>query len=74
MTTITIQLPDDLARQVQQAGLLSSTTIEEILREKLKDRKVETLFSAMEKMASIDAPAFMSPEEITSEIAALHHK
>jgi predicted transcriptional regulator len=38
MTTITIQLPDDLARQVQQAGLLSSTTIEEILREKLKDR------------------------------------
>jgi hypothetical protein len=36
MTTITITLPDDLAKQAEEKGLLSSTALAHILGEALK--------------------------------------
>jgi len=35
MTTLTITLPDDLAKTVQEKGLLSPTAIEAYVREKI---------------------------------------
>lgn len=71
MTTVQITLPDQLAQEAQRAGLLTSDTIERILREQLKARHVDELFQAMDRMSAIDTPATMSPEEVADEIRVM---
>lgn len=71
MTTVQITLPDQLAQEAQRAGLLTSDTIERMLREQLKARHVDELFQAMDRMAAIDTPAAMSPEEVAEEISVM---
>ncbi len=71
MTTVQITLPDQLAQEAQSAGLLSSTTLEKLLREQLKTRRVDELFGAIDRMAAVDEPAAMSAEEVAEEIAAM---
>ena len=68
MTTVQITLPDQLAQEAQDAGLLTSATIERMLREQLKTRHVDELFTAIDRMAAVDTPAAMSPEEVAQEI------
>jgi hypothetical protein len=70
MTTVQINLPDQLAQEAQRAGLLSPSAIERWLREQLKTRRVEELFEAMDRMATVNEPAAMSPEEVAEEIRA----
>lgn len=71
MTTVQITLPDQLAQEAQRAGLLSSARLEQWLREQLKTRQVDAFFSALDRMAEVDEPATMSPEEVAREIAAM---
>lgn len=71
MTTVEITLPDQLAKEAQRAGLLTSDTIERMLREQLKARRVDELFQAMDRMAAIDASAAMSPKEVADEIRVM---
>jgi hypothetical protein len=71
MTTVQIVLPDQLAQEAQRAGLLSPEFLEKWLREQLKARHVDQLFSAMDRMSSVDEPAIMSPEAIAEEIATM---
>ena len=53
------------------AGLLSSAWLENWLRDPLKDQRVDALFSAMDRMTSVDEPAAMSPEDVAQEIATM---
>ncbi len=71
MTTVQITLPDQLAQEAQRAGLLSSARLEGWLRDQLKTQRVDELFSAMDRMATVDVPTVMSPEEVAQEIAAM---
>lgn len=71
MTTVQITLPDQLAQEAQRAGLLSPLAIEHWLREQLKARHVDELFSAIDRMAAVNEPAAMSPEEVAEEIRAM---
>lgn len=71
MTTVTITLPDQLAQEAQQAGLLSPQSLENLLREQLRAQHQEELFQAMERMAHSDSPPVMSPEEVAEEIRTL---
>ena len=71
MTTVQITLPDQLAQEAQRAGLLSPELLEKWLREQLKAQRVDHLFSAMDRMAAVDEPAIMPPEEVAAEIAAM---
>ncbi len=71
MTTVQITLPDQLASEAQKAGLLTSPAIERILREQLKARHVEELFEAMDRMAAVEEPPALSPEDVAEEIRAL---
>ncbi len=71
MTTVQITLPDQLAQEAQRAGLLSPEIIERMLREQLKAQHVDELFQAMDRMAAIDTPAAMSPEEVAEEIRVM---
>lgn len=71
MTTVQITLPDQLAHDAQRAGLLSSASLERWLLDQLKTQRVDDLFAAMDRMASVDEPAVMSPEEVSREIATM---
>ncbi len=68
MTNITVSLPDELAQQAQSAGLLSPEAIERLLRDAMKKRRVDQLFSTMGQLAAL-TPA-LSEAEIDAEIAA----
>ena len=71
MTTVQITLPDQLAQEAQRAGLLSPARLEQWLRDQLKYQHVDALFSAMDRMAGVDEPATMLPEEMALEIATM---
>jgi hypothetical protein len=71
MTTVEIELPDQLAIDAQRAGLLSPETISQLLRERLRMQGVDELFAAMDRMAAVNQPAPMSPEEVAKEMAAM---
>lgn len=70
MTTVQITLPDQLAQEAEQAGLLSSESVEKLLRDQLKSKKIDQLFSAMDRMSAA-GPAELTPEEVAAEIAAM---
>lgn len=71
MTTVQITLPDQLAQEAQSAGLLTSATIERLLRDRLKAQRTDELFGAMDRMAAVDTPSAMSPEEVAEEIRVM---
>jgi predicted transcriptional regulator len=70
MTTVRINLPDQLAQEAQRAGLLTPATLERILREYLKARKTDELFEAVDRMVGVEELA-MTPEEIAEELHAM---
>jgi hypothetical protein len=68
LTTVRITLPDALAQEAERAGLLAPESVESMLREKLKEKRVDELFAAMDRMSAVEDPATMSPEEMADEI------
>ncbi len=70
MTTLTIDLPDNLAEEAKQAGLLTPNAIENILRETLRRRAVNGLFSAADKLTAANLPP-MTMDEIQQEVNAV---
>ena len=70
MTTLELTLPDSLAREAREAGLLKPERLETLLRSALRESAVERLFGAMDKMAAHDYPPPMTAEEIQAEIVA----
>ncbi len=70
MTTLTIDLPDNLAEEAKQAGLLTPNAIENILRETLRRRAVNGLFSAADKLTAAKLPP-MTMDEIQQEVNAV---
>lgn len=71
MAIVQITLPDQLAQDAQHAGLLSPARLEKWLRDQLEGQRVDELFSAMDRMAGLDQPAVMSPEDVAQEIATM---
>lgn len=70
MTTLTIDLPDKLAKEARQAGLLTPSAIENLFRETLRRRAIDGLFSAADKLTSADTPP-MTMDEIQQEVNAV---
>ncbi len=68
MTEVTVTLPDDLAQQARQAGLLRPEALAALLREAMREGRVERLFSTMDKLAALEPP--LTEEEIATEIEA----
>ena len=75
MTTleVTLSLPDSLAAEARQAGLLSPIELERMVREALRSRRVERLGAARDKLAADPLPP-MTTEEIQAEIEAYRAK
>ncbi len=74
MTTVRINLPDQLAQEAKQAGLLSEAALEKLLREQLQARRQDDFFTAMERMVQTTEPPEMSPEEVAEEIRAMREE
>lgn len=70
MTTLEVTLPDNLAREAGEIGLLTSAAIEAMLREALRQRRVNRLFTAMDAAAQAGL-APMTMEEIQAEVNAV---
>jgi hypothetical protein len=71
MTTleVTLELPDSLAKEAEQAGLLAPEELERLVREALRVRRVERLSTIRDKIAAEPLPP-MTAEEIQAEIDA----
>lgn len=70
MTTLTIDLPDNLVKEAKNAGLLAPDAIEAMLRETLQRRAVDGLFTMADKLAAANFP-HMTMEEIQEEVNAV---
>ena len=70
-TAVQITLPDQLAQEAEQAGLLSSPTLEEWLRKQLKMRAAGELIALLDKLDTADSGDYMSPEDDAEEIRAM---
>ena len=69
MTTLEISLPDAFAKEARDAGLLAPGAIEALLREAMRQRRIDRLFEIRNQLqASPIEP--MTAEEIEAEIRA----
>lgn len=68
MTEVTVTLPDDLAQQARQAGLLRPEALATLLRDAMRQGRTERLFSTMDKLSQLEPS--LSEAEIQAEIEA----
>ncbi len=64
-----LELPDSLAAEAANMGLLEPNALQTLLREAVRQRAVGELFEAMDELAALNLPP-LSEEEIQAEIEA----
>ena len=69
MTTVQITLPDALAQEATQAGLLAPDKIERILRDRLRQGRIDSLKTARAALTAQPMEP-MTPTEISAQIDA----
>ena len=70
MTTLTIELPDELAEEARSNGLLAPSAIEAMIRDALRRRAAGELLEAADKLAAAEFPP-MTLAEIQEEVDAV---
>ena len=70
MTRFEFSLPDTLAQEAQQAGVLTQDRIEQWVRQQVNRQKLDHLFQALDQ-ASCSSTEYMSPEEVSLELTAM---
>ena len=68
MSEIVLTLPDDLAREADEMGILRSVTLTSLIREAIRRRKIARLTETMDKLNAL--PDRPTEEEIAEEIKA----
>jgi post-segregation antitoxin (ccd killing protein) len=66
-TELKLTLPDNLAREAEASGLLTPEAIEALLREEIRRRRVDQLFTAADRLANLDVPT-LTESEVEAEI------
>lgn len=69
MSEVVLTLPDKIAKEAEANGLLKPAFITSVLKDELRRRKINKLFTAMDKLAELDDP--MTEEEIMAEVRAV---
>ena len=64
-----LKLSDSLAREAEAAGLLTPEAIERLVREEVRRRRVDGLFEAADRLATLDMPP-LTEAEVEAEIQA----
>ena len=62
-----LSLPEQLLKEAEEAGLLNQESIERLLREEIRRRRVDNFFAVADRLAELDLP-ILSEEEIAEEI------
>ncbi len=71
MTTVSIDLPDDVAQSAQQAGLLTGHTLANVVRELVRQRAARRLLQAMAAFETQPVAADeLSPKDVDMAIDA----
>ena len=70
MTELKVILPDALANEAKAAGLLTPQAIERLLREAVRNKAVNELFEAADRMAAANIRP-MTMQEIQAEVDAV---
>ena len=70
MGEIAVSLPEDLAREAGEAGLLAPEQLERLLREEMERRKQGRWAEALRELNERPEPDGMSMEEIAEEVRA----
>jgi hypothetical protein len=70
MTEVKVNLPDSLARDAREAGLLTPKAIGELLRDAIRRRAARRFLSNAQRIAEAKIPP-MSEEDIQAEIDAV---
>jgi len=70
MTTVQIELPEELARKAEAAGLLTPEAIEQVLREALRRDAGKRLIEISKRIQATNIPP-MTMEEIQAELDAV---
>lgn len=68
MTEVRLSLPDELVQQARQAGLLDADALAGLLRDAMRERRINGLFSTIDKLHGMQ-PA-LTEAEIEAEIQA----
>ena len=67
---IRLNLSDTLVREAEASGLLTSESIEYLLREEIRRRRVDRLFEAADRLAAFNMPP-LTESELEAEIQAV---
>lgn len=62
-------LPDNLAREAEARGLLMPEAIEALLREEIRRRRRNELFSRVDRLANLNVPP-LTESEVEAEIGS----
>ncbi len=73
MTTITIELPEDLAEEARRHGLLAASAVEAMIRETLRRRAARELLEAAGELAAAELPP-LTLAEIQEEVDAVRSR
>ncbi len=66
---ITLELPDELIRQAQREGLMSSEALSELIRSALRRRKADELFATADRLAA--SGHSLTADDVAAEIRAV---
>lgn len=67
---VTLNLPDDLAREAVARGLLTPAALQQLINAEVeRRRKLDRLFTTMDQLADVDLPP-LTNEELNAEIQA----
>ena len=69
-TTITIELPEELAEEARRHGLLAASAVEAMIRETLRRRAARELLEAAGELAAAELPP-LTLAEIQEEVDAV---
>lgn len=69
MTTLEITLPDSLAKEAERMGLLAPTSLQALLRDAVRNRRIEKLSEARRNIAAAGIEP-LTMEDIQAEIDA----
>ena len=73
MTTLTIELPDELAAEASNRGLLIPEAVEAMIRDRLRASAATELLEAADQLAAAEFPS-LTMTEIQEEVKAVRRE
>jgi hypothetical protein len=70
---IRLSLPDSVAQEAEARGLLKPESLESLLREELRRRRIDRLFEAADGLGSVPLPP-LTEAEIEAEVQAVRSR